>query len=205
MVTIASNMSHKNKQDDSKGWVWSFYEIILILICTRFDKFSFGVKSVRANSKYGSIKNNSEQMDCSLMQRANRTTKTKVIHLSLTNIDREDCSIHGSILEQNNNLFFVESSGKDYLDAREACAIESAIQNSGYAGHIIIAMTSPVINVIANNATCHLYTRYGDKAAFFRYVNLDTIFRNTGIHKFYLDGGFKHKIKKETVVRYRYS
>ena len=35
-------------------------------------------------------------------------------------------------------------------------------------------------------------------------INLDTIFLGSSINKFYLDGGFAHKYRKETVVRYRY-
>jgi hypothetical protein len=48
-------------------------------------------------------------------------------------------------------MFFVESSGRSYLTARQACAIESAIRNSGL-NVFVVAMTSKgnIVNVIWN-------------------------------------------------------
>ena len=85
--------------------------------------------------------------------------------------------------ENNERLFFIESSGRNHLRPRDACAIESAIlQNAGMIIHIIVGMTSQVIDILANNATCQLYTNYADKNLFFRHINVDTIFKGTPLN-----------------------
>ena len=134
------------------------------------------------------------------------TKQSKLVHLiELHDIEStKECNLKDILSKTNNNLFFVESSGRNYLKPRDACAIESAVKNSGYAGHIIIAMTSPVINVMANNATCQLYTEHEGKNIFFRYVNVDTIFKDTPIHKLHIDGHLKHKKARKTTIQYRY-
>ena len=42
---------------------------------------------------------------------------------------------------ETKKMFFVESSGRSYLTSRQACAVESAIRNSGL-NVFVIAMTS---------------------------------------------------------------
>ena len=89
------------------------------------------------------------------------------------------------------------------MNPRDACAIESAVKNSGLAGHIIVAMTSPVLDVMKNNATCHLYSEHAGKSIFFRHVNVDTIFQGTPIHQLHIDGKLKAHENRKTIVQYR--
>ena len=129
------------------------------------------------------------------------TIQTKLI--PLIDIESTDCTTNDILSKQNNNLFFVESSGRNHLKPRDACAIESAVKNSGLAGHIIVAMTSPVLDVMADNATCHIYAEHAGKNIFFRYVNVDTIFKGTPIHQLHVDGHLKYGELRKTIVQYR--
>jgi hypothetical protein len=128
------------------------------------------------------------------------TIQTKLI--PLIDIESTDCTTNDVLSKENNNLFFIESSGRNFLSPRDTCAIESAIKNSGLAGHIIVAMTSPFLDVMANNATCHLYTEHEGKNVFFRHVNVDTIFKDTPIQELHLNGHLKHHEERKTIVQY---
>ena len=128
--------------------------------------------------------------------------QTKLI--PLIDIESTDCNTNDILSKTNKNLFFVESSGRNYLTPRDACTIESAVKNSGLQGHIIVAMTSPFLDVTANNATCRVYTEHAGTNVFFRHVNVDTIFKDTPIHKLHLDGHLKYHEKKKEIVQYRY-
>jgi hypothetical protein len=68
--------------------------------------------------------------------------------LKLTGFDDEESE---ALRSEKNKMFFVESSGRSYLTARQACAIESAIRNSGL-NVFVVAMTSKgnIVNVIWN-------------------------------------------------------
>ena len=77
-------------------------------------------------------------------------------------------------------MFFIESSGRDHLLTRQTCAVESAIKNSKIEQFYVI-MTSPVLNVTANNATCQLLKRNSN--VIFKHVNLDKLFEDTPIEK----------------------
>lgn len=57
-----------------------------------------------------------------------------------------------------NKLFFIETSGRDYLTTRQACAVESVVQNGGVRA--IVVMASDDLNLSANNATYQLYHRF---------------------------------------------
>ena len=134
------------------------------------------------------------------------TSISKIIHL--VNIESSDCDNRCDnecdiLSKKTNKLFFIESSGREYLTPRYACAIESAVKNTELSGHIIIVMTSPYLDISSNNATCHLYERYAGKQIFFRYANLDTIFEGTPIHQIHLDGHLKHHEEIITAVQYR--
>ena len=77
-------------------------------------------------------------------------------------------------------MFFIESSGRDHLLIRQTCAIESAIRNSKI-DQFYVVMTSPNLNVTANNATCQLFTRYSN--VIFRHVDLDVLFEETPLQE----------------------
>ena len=119
--------------------------------------------------------------------------------------DVQSKSSNAAISPNNNNLYFVESSGRNYLLAREACAIESAIRNSGLAGNIIVAMTSQHLHIGGrHNATYQLYMKHAERRIHFRHVNVETIFKGTPIHQLHIDGKLKNPEKKiREIVQYR--
>ena len=150
-----------------------------------------------------SIQNDVDEIpiQCPTSKKSSKSSQeTKII--TLIDIESEDCT-NDIISKENENLFFIESSGRDHLRPRDACAIESAVKNSGLSGHIIIAMTSPVLNVMANNATCHLFSEHAGKNVFFRHINVDTIFKGTPIHQLHVDGWLKSEENRKTIVQYR--
>ena len=77
-------------------------------------------------------------------------------------------------------MFFIESSGRDHLLIRQTCAIESAVRNSKI-DQFYVVMTSPNLNVTANNATCQLFKRYSN--VIFRHVDLDVLFEETPLQE----------------------
>lgn len=121
--------------------------------------------------------------------------------VKLLDIDSEDCKLNGIISQKNTNLFFVESSGRNHLPVRYACAIESAVKNTGLK-NIIVAMTSPYLDISANNATCHLYMEHYEKNIRFRYVNVDTIFKGTPLQKLHAEGKLRYHEKKHEWGQY---
>ena len=76
-------------------------------------------------------------------------------------------------------MFFIESSDRDHLLTRQTCAVESAIRNSKI-DQFYVVMTSPILNVTANNATCQLFKRHTN--VIFRHVNLDLLFKDTPLY-----------------------
>ena len=141
------------------------------------------------------------EIQCPTTKKSLKSTSPQKL-VSLLDIESEDCT-NNIISKENKNLFFIESSGRNHLRPRDVCAIESAVKNSGLAGHIIVAMTSPVLNVMGNNATCHLYSEHAEKNVFFRHVNVDTIFKGTPIHQLHIDGWLKSEENRKTIVQYR--
>ena len=124
--------------------------------------------------------------------------------LTLFDIELTDCGYNDIFSKTNENLFFIESSGRNHLRPRDACAIESAIlQNAGMGVYIIVGMTSPVLDILANNATCQLYTNYYDKYLIFRHINVDTIFKGTPLNKFHIEGQLISTDRKLTTYQYR--
>ena len=57
---------------------------------------------------------------------------------------------------ESNNIFFIESSPKEILSSREACALESAARNSDLS--VIMVRVSPTLD-IRDNTTCQIYLR----------------------------------------------
>ena len=65
--------------------------------------------------------------------------------LALLDIESTDCECNDIFSKTNENLFFIESSGRNHLRPRNAGAIESAIlQNAGMGISIIVGMISQV-------------------------------------------------------------
>ena len=123
--------------------------------------------------------------------------------VKLMDIESNESSTTRILSKENNKLFFIESSGRNYLTPRDACAIESAIKNSGLDGYIIYAMTSPSMNILANNVTCHIYHKYSGQGVHFLHVNVDNFFRGTPIQHLHEKGLLKHEKEINTIVQYR--
>ena len=123
--------------------------------------------------------------------------------IELMDIESTDDNITQLLSNSNNKLFFVESSGRNYLTPRDGCAIESAVKNSGLDGYIIFAMTSPTLNILANNITCHLYQKFSGRNVHFLHINVETFFKGTPIQKLHEKGLLKHEEKINTIVQYR--
>ena len=60
-------------------------------------------------------------------------------------------------------LFMVESSGRNTLTARQACAVESAVQQSGM--QVILVVMATYLD-LRDNTTCYLYMK-SDKLKIF--------------------------------------
>ena len=130
-----------------------------------------------------------------------RNPVAKVPHLiPLLDIESSDDAI---LSEKNKNLFFVESSDRNYLRAREACSIESAIRNSDLKGHFVIAMTAQSLDINGSNATCHIYNNFEGHKVIFRHVNVDTIFQGTPLQQLHQSGKLRMGKQREQIVQYR--
>ena len=57
-----------------------------------------------------------------------------------------------------NNIFMIESSPKETLSSREACALESAARNSEL--QVVMVRVGQVLD-LHHNTTCQLYSRQG--------------------------------------------
>ena len=123
--------------------------------------------------------------------------------IELMDIESTDDNITQLLSNANNKLFFVESSGRNYLTPRDGCAIESAVRNSGLDGYIIFAMTSPSLNILSNNITCHLYQKFSGRNVHFLHINVETFFKGTPIQELHEKGLLKHEEEINTIVQYR--
>ena len=152
------------------------------------------------------IKVSNEKCDpiiCPISQKDLKSSSNQQNEIALVNIESNEDQIIKILSNTNEKLFFVESSGKNYLTPRDGCAIESAVKNSGLDRHMIFAMTSPSLNISKNNVTCHIYQKYNGHSVHFLYVNVDTIFKGTPIQNLHENGFLKHDKEINTIVQYR--
>ena len=180
-----------------------FVNLVTTVLPSQIKESPSSKTDLGKDANNNSIQNDVDEIpiQCPTSKKSSKSSQeTKII--TLIDIESEDCT-NDIISKENENLFFIESSGRDHLRPRDACAIESAVKNSGLSGHIIIAMTSPVLNVMANNATCHLFSEHAGKNVFFRHINVDTIFKGTPIHQLHVDGWLKSEENRKTIVQYR--
>ena len=107
-------------------------------------------------------------------------------------------------------MFFIESSGRPHLKARQACSVESAIRNANgrEAGDetsrdemsFVVVMTSSSLD-LSHNATCQLYRKYSESKLFFRTVDKASIFKDTALQDVYESGRLDNS--PTPVVHYR--
>lgn len=75
------------------------------------------------------------------------------------------------------SLFFLETSGKPVLDARQACSVESALDRAGEA--VTVVMNSYFLD-LADNSTCQLYLKSKASGSLkFLKMDLEHDFRGT--------------------------
>ena len=60
-------------------------------------------------------------------------------------------------IKDDGNIFLIESSPKEVLSSREACALESAARNSEL--HVVMVRVGTWLD-LTDNTTCQIYTRF---------------------------------------------
>jgi len=83
-------------------------------------------------------------------------------------------------------LFMIESSGRPTLDARQACAVESAVLKSGF--NVVLILTSPFLD-LRDNTTCQIYMRISNLQIFT--VHIPTFAIGSIIEKFLTSGSLE--------------
>eukprot|EP00094_Tigriopus_californicus_P007157 TCALIF_06890-PA protein Name:"Similar to uvssa UV-stimulated scaffold protein A (Danio rerio)" AED:0.18 eAED:0.18 QI:313/0.75/0.2/1/1/1/5/0/946 len=85
-------------------------------------------------------------------------------------------------------IFFLETSGRDHLQNRQCCAIESAVKHAGDLD-VLVVMVADHLDLSANNATRQLYQGLGNSGKLhFRKVNVETIFQDTPLQEVFESG-----------------
>ena len=107
----------------------------------------------------------------------------KVIHLPPI----DEIQVH------SNQIFFIESFGRDHLLVPHVCTIESSLRYSNLT-KFIVAMTSKTLDLSANNVTCQLFKEFSNKGLEFRHVSVEDIIEGTPFEKIHQD----NKIHEET-------
>jgi len=90
----------------------------------------------------------------------------------------------GLNLSEENQMFFLEMSGRGHLTARQACSVESAARFSALP--VKVLMFSDTLNLDAN-VTCHLYTELSHKVSFHS-ADLDMLFADTPLEDLHKSG-----------------
>ena len=110
--------------------------------------------------------------------------------------------------------FIFAISGRNHLLAKHVCTIESALRYANIS-RVVVALTSSNLHVTANNVTCQLYKKYTNQGLIFRYVDTNSIFKNTKLETVHetntlelqttknQDGGVG--LSKELVAKVHYS
>ena len=49
------------------------------------------------------------------------------------------------------------------------------MRNAGGGISAVVAMTSDTLDLSESNATCRIYSKYGESSVFFRHVNMDKV------------------------------
>ena len=93
----------------------------------------------------------------------------------------------------SNQIFFIESFGRDHLLVPHVCTIESALRYSNLT-KFIVAMTSKTLDLSTNNVTCQLYKDFSNKGLEFKHVSVEDIIKETPFEKIHYD----NKIHEET-------
>lgn len=75
----------------------------------------------------------------------------------------------------DNYVYFIETSGRDYLSDKHTCAVESALKNAGLS--ILVILNSRTMNLSASESTCDIY--YSSRRLSFYYLDFETLLKDT--------------------------
>ena len=94
--------------------------------------------------------------------------------------------IEGFWADEDEKIFFIESSDRPHLNARQSCSVESALRTNPQ-WRVLVVLTSPTLDLSKDNATCHLYNA-NNPNLHFRRVDKSRIFSGTPIESVYKSG-----------------
>ena len=78
---------------------------------------------------------------------------------------------------QRDQVFFLETSGRAFLNGRQSCSVDSAAINSGLIPKVILR--SPILNLSASYSMCQLYHNY--KNVEFYTIDFEDLFKDTPV------------------------
>ncbi|XP_059090953.1 uncharacterized protein LOC131886592 [Tigriopus californicus] len=84
-------------------------------------------------------------------------------------------------------VFFIESSGRDHLLHRQACAVESALRASNIPLAVMV-FTAQQLD-LSHNATCHLFLGHPESRLIFRHISREKFFQDTPLQAIFEEGG----------------
>merc|ERR550539_2313920 len=122
-----------------------FARLSLIIICLQAG---FGITISLTEDSVDSCEKDNE-IQCEVPDICNRK-------INLDDIEDQEIG--------EDNIFMIESSPKETLSSREACALESAARNSEL--QVIMVRVGPVLD-LHHNTTCQLYSRFRDSIIFY--------------------------------------
>lgn len=91
------------------------------------------------------------------------------------------------------NIFFIETSGKNVISPREACAVESAARNSGL--HVVMVRVGSELD-LSDNTTCQLHKRFDKNGVSFFNVDLPTLAEGTPLEGFFTSLALRNSMNK---------
>ncbi len=77
-------------------------------------------------------------------------------------------------VQSQSQMFFIESSGRDFLLPRQVCTVESAL-NKAEIDNVFVILTSTRLHLLGNNATWQLTQNYPQVK--FRSIDLERLFK----------------------------
>ncbi len=100
---------------------------------------------------------------------------------------------------RENQIFFLETSGKNYLTGREICSVESAARSSNLTVQVL--MFSKSVNLTVANGSCQVYHGYNNVN--FYWVNLSKEVEETPVEGIQQRLGEAERLQwKHRVVHY---
>ena len=110
-------------------------------------------------------------------------------------IDLKPISSADEFIANEKKFFFIESSDRPFLSARQLCSVESAYKHNPDSD-IAVVLTSNTLDLKADKATCNIYKDLSDRVHF-RHVDKTTFFTGTPLEDVYASGRLEsspHKI-----------